>query len=63
MDFSSYPKARDEHQSFVEWEGRWYGVPNTLAHNMRKAGLTVRKMPQGAAQSGSVSRQNNDNED
>lgn len=43
---------------FVEWDGHWYGVPNALVQNMRRAGLTVRTKPPIAAQSDKLAKRN-----
>jgi len=40
-----------ELQLIVEWGGSWYAIPNALAANMQKAGLTVLRAPLGAASS------------
>jgi len=50
MEFST-PSMRAELQLIVEWDGSWYAIPNPLASNMRKAGLTVLRAPLGAASS------------
>ena len=42
---------RADLQLIVEWDGSWYAIPNPLASNMRKAGLTVLRAPLGAASS------------
>lgn len=42
---------------FVEWDGHWYGVPNALVQNMRRAGLTVRTTPPVADQSATLTKQ------
>lgn len=42
---SSPPSMRAELQLIVEWDGSWYAIPNPLASNMRKAGLTVLRAP------------------
>jgi len=50
MDTFNHPTEQPGSQVFVEWEGHWYGVPYMLAHNMRKAGFTVRSKPSESAQ-------------
>jgi hypothetical protein len=50
MEFST-PSMRAELQLIVEWDSSWYAIPNPLASNMRKAGLTVLRAPLGAASS------------
>jgi hypothetical protein len=47
-------------QLIVEWDGSWYAIPNALAPNMQKAGLTVLRAPLGAASSVHVPIQHND---
>jgi hypothetical protein len=49
-----------ELQLIVEWDGSWYAIPNALASNMQKAGLTVLRAPLGAASSVYVPIQHND---
>jgi hypothetical protein len=44
----------------VEWDGSWYAIPNALASNMQKAGLTVLRAPLGTASSVYVPIQHND---
>jgi hypothetical protein len=46
MEFSP-SSMRAELQLIVEWDGSWYAIPNPLASNMRKAGLTVLRAPFG----------------
>jgi hypothetical protein len=58
MEFSS-PSMQAELQLIVEWDGSWYAIPNPLASNMRKAGLTVLRAPLGAASSVYVPIQHN----
>jgi hypothetical protein len=50
MEFS-HLSMRAELQLIVEWDGSWYAIPNPLAANMRKGGLTVLRAPSGAASS------------
>jgi hypothetical protein len=38
-----------ELQLIVEWDGRSYAIPNALAYNMWKVGLTVLRAPLGTA--------------
>jgi len=49
-----------ELQLIVEWNGSWYAIPNALASNMQKAGLTVLRAPLGAASSVYVPIQQSD---
>lgn len=49
-----------ELQLIAEWDGSWYALPNALAPNMRKAGLTVLRAPRGPASSVYVSIQHID---
>ena len=41
MDTSKRPGQQQGSPVFVKWDAHWYRVPNTLAHNMIKAGLTI----------------------
>lgn len=63
MDFKKQPSAQTEPHLFVEWDGRWYGVPDALVPNLRKAGLTVCRTPPGAASSAHISMQDNGTEE
>jgi hypothetical protein len=58
MEFSP-PSVQAESKLIVEWDGSWYAIPNPLASNMRKAGLTVLRAPRGAASSVYVPIQHN----
>jgi hypothetical protein len=58
MEFSP-PSVQAELKLIVEWDGSWYAIPNPLASNMRKAGLTVLRAPLGAASSVYVPIQHN----
>jgi len=51
MDKLNRPREQAGSTVFVEWYGHWYGVPNTLADNMKKAGFAVRTNPPKSAKS------------
>jgi hypothetical protein len=58
MEFSP-PSMQAKLQLIVEWDSSWYAIPNALASNMRKAGLTVLRAPLGAVSSVYVPTQHN----
>lgn len=58
MNFSPL-SMKTELQLIVEWDDSWYAIPNALAPNMRRAGLTVLRAPSGAASSVYVPIQHN----